>query len=233
MVYKSSMRAKGIRALTQPSIYILSVVLAFFLYHADRLYDLRRLIGKTRDDVNNMTDQLRTSNDANASIDALWVFILAVLILSGVLAVKKVLAKRAKNDDNDDDVSYIEDYIHDNYGSNGYRAVHACEQITQEEYNYQSNATTRKEINKLVNSAEYKRTLQKKGKQVSAWNWQAHDREEGFIPDADQNIKEDFELADEIDQVDDQLRNQELKITGRRLRASDQYARSATTAVKT
>lgn len=34
--------------------------------------------------------------------------------------------------------------------------VKACEKITEEEFDYQSNVTTRREIAKLVNSQEYK-----------------------------------------------------------------------------
>ena len=101
--------------------------MAFFIYHADRLYDLRGVYDQSVRDMNHLTDTLRTGNEANASIDALWVFVLAVLILSFVLALKRVLAKRSLNADNEEDESRLKDYIQDNYGLNGDKSIHACE----------------------------------------------------------------------------------------------------------
>jgi hypothetical protein len=41
--------------------------------------------------------------------------------------------------------------------------MHACEKITEEEFDYQQNVTTKREIAKLVNSREYKEMMAKKG----------------------------------------------------------------------
>lgn len=44
-------RAKGIKALQSPSIYIIAVIVAFMLYHLDRRYPFHNLLISTQDDL--------------------------------------------------------------------------------------------------------------------------------------------------------------------------------------
>ena len=49
--------------------------------------------------------------------------------------------------------------------------------------------------------------MQDKGKDIGAWNWQAYDRQEGFIPnDEDKVVKDEhFNLEKEILKIDEDL----------------------------
>lgn len=77
--------------------------------------------------------------------------------------------------------------------------MNACEKITEEEFDYQSHVTTRKEIGKLVNSQAYKDAIAKKGVKTSAWNWQSYDRDQGLIANEEAKIVDDFNLEEELD----------------------------------
>lgn len=44
--------------------------------------------------------------------------------------------------------------------------------------------------------------MRNKGQDLAAWNWQAYDRAEGFIPNEDEKGREDFDLAEEIEKAD-------------------------------
>ena len=44
--------------------------------------------------------------------------------------------------------------------------------------------------------------MERKGRDLASWNWQAHDRAEGFLPNEEEKGHEDFNLGEEIDKVD-------------------------------
>jgi hypothetical protein len=91
---EASFTAKGVKWLESKNIYILAVFMAFFLYQCDRLYDLRRLFQELRGTAWQMSRGLTTSNDPNVYVDSEWIFGLAAIILSLVIASKRVFAKR-------------------------------------------------------------------------------------------------------------------------------------------
>ena len=80
--------------------------------------------------------------------------------------------------------------------------AHACERITEEEFDYQSTMTSKKEILKLVNSQDYQRMMREKGANIAAWNWQAYDRAQGILPNEEEKAAKDFDLAEEIEKAD-------------------------------
>lgn len=57
-----------------------------------------------------------------------------------------------------------------------------CDQITVQEFDWQSSTHTSKEILSLTRSAEYKEMMARKGKDPSHWNWQVLERSEGHLP---------------------------------------------------
>ena len=66
---------------------------------------------------------------------------------------------------------------------------HSCEKITEEEFEAQSRTYTSNEIRKLVNSRVYENLMQVKGKDPANWNWQVHDKQEGFFPANEEETK--------------------------------------------
>ena len=58
----------------------------------------------------------------------------------------------------------------------------SAEKITEEEYDFQSRVLTKQEIRHLVNSDAYKRLMEAKGNDPVNWNWQLHDKSQGFFP---------------------------------------------------
>lgn len=89
--------------------------------------------------------------DLESPIDAYYVFVFSLLVLSFVLALKRVLERRrlesiAKGEI-EDDLASEED--HRNLRSNDILRT-SCEKISNEEYEYQKDNLTRSEINKLV-----------------------------------------------------------------------------------
>jgi len=58
----------------------------------------------------------------------------------------------------------------------------SCEKITEEQYDFQSRVLTKQEIRRLVNSDAYKRLMEARGADPTNWNWQLHDKSQGFFP---------------------------------------------------
>lgn len=65
-----------------------------------------------------------------------------------------------------------------------------CERITEEEFEFQARILTKQEIRKLVTSPAYERVLAAKGKDPANWNWQLHDKQEGFFPTNEEEVKD-------------------------------------------
>jgi len=64
-----------------------------------------------------------------------------------------------------------------------------------------------------VHSSQYKNVLKTKGRQVEEWNWQVAERNAGAYNEENQKDKkgeesDGFDLADEIQKVDDELRRE-------------------------
>lgn len=71
------------------------MIAAFILYYLDRHYRLNDLYARSKDEFGHIKDSLRTDPaDEDSPIDAFWILILSLLILSFVLALKRVLDKR-------------------------------------------------------------------------------------------------------------------------------------------
>lgn len=136
--------------------------MAFFLYQCDRIYDLRRVISEARSTVYQKTRGLTTSNDPDVYVDSEWVFGLSMIILSLVIAAKRTFT-RASSPFAMDDQAQLEEEV-ENQRMLGVQSrmnqySHACERITEEEFDYQTSVTTRKEIMKLVQSEAYQKAM--------------------------------------------------------------------------
>ena len=90
--------------------------------------------------------------------------LLSVLVLSFVLALKRVFNKRSSLDADSNEIDEVKESALDDVSSMNYnnsmrhlrnshsRVASTCEQISKEEYEYQSNVVTKQEIHKLVQS---------------------------------------------------------------------------------
>lgn len=167
-----SFQARGIKSLQQPSIYILSIIIALCLYQLDRSYDFRRIYREQSSNLDELKNTIKSENQGESDSPAFTMFTLSVLILSSILAFKRV---SQRNQLDPEEIRAREQRIHEReiirrvelMGKN----VNACEKITEEEFDYQANATTKREIQKLVNSQSYKEAQARKGLSQSAWNW--------------------------------------------------------------
>ena len=84
------------------------------------------------------------------------VLAISLVVLSLIVAFKRVYQKRQKIDQEARkkviEQEQYEKEMKRKAFQNGEFNTHACEKITEEEFDYQSNVTTRREIAKLVNS---------------------------------------------------------------------------------
>lgn len=137
-----------------------------------------------------------------------WAFGAALLILGLVLAFKRVYQRRQVEEKE----ARIQKQEQQEYERNFHRVhkierpTNACEKITEQEFDYQQNVTTKREIAKLVNSQAYKDAMAKKGQNQSAWNWQSYDRDQGIIPNGEDREVENFDLSEELDKVENELK---------------------------
>jgi len=60
----------------------------------------------------------------------------------------------------------------------------------------------------LVNSRPYKNVMQQKGSLLKNWNWQISDSTDG----KEAQLNEDFDLADELNNVDGEIRKEKENI---------------------
>eukprot|EP00347_Sterkiella_histriomuscorum_P004707 403359416 len=204
---EQSFKARGIKSLQQPTVYILAVIFAFCLYQLDRLYDLRQVYTQQSQNLNEMKENLKTIPAQTQEMPSYWVLAISLVILTLVIAFKRVYQRKQKLNE-EAQKKVIEQAEYEDLFSRKLslrKPVNACEKINEEEFNYQANVTTRREITKLVNSQEYKDALIKKGQNQSSWNWQAYDRDQGIIPNGEDREIEGFDLVEELDQVDDHL----------------------------
>jgi hypothetical protein len=65
-----------------------------------------------------------------------------------------------------------------------------CARITEEEFEFQSKVLTKEALRELVNLDAYERLMAVKGTDPANWNWQLHDKAEGYFPT---NEEEKFE----------------------------------------
>lgn len=188
-----TLKARGVKFLQSRNIYVLAVFLAMFLYQCDRWYDLRQVICSVTSTVSRLV-----ADDVNEDIliDAKWVLLCSLLILSVVITVKRIETNKAK----EEALEQAEDEPAAIIPRN-----HACERISQEEFEYETAVTSRKEIVKLVNSEEYKAAMKEKGADLSLWNWQVYDKAQGIFPGDEPKDDEDFDLVEEIEKADLQV----------------------------
>ena len=69
-----------------------------------------------------------------------------------------------------------------NWSSQNGGGLLGCERITQEEFEYQTKVLTKQSIRQLVTSDAYERLMAVKGNDPANWNWQLHDKQEGYFP---------------------------------------------------
>lgn len=203
------MRVNGIRRLQQPQVYIGAVVAAFILYYLDKYYGFGYIVARAEDELKQIKSNIKVNREDEASpVDNLWIFLLAVTIITLLLAVKRVYDRRNQ-------ARAI--LIAEDSGIQAAEGKEVCEKISQEEYDYQTSVLTKQEITKLVNSAAYKKMVQEKGSCIEDWNWQAKERSMGILPVVQENsnqvLNEDFELVDEskVEEETDKRKRQSLK----------------------
>lgn len=129
------------------------------------------------------------SADKKSPVDNLWIFVLAVVIISFLISAKRVYQRRQ------DAKQRIREENKQINTSNG---VEICEKVSLEEYDYQSTVLTRQEVNKLINSEAYKQAFKAKGANIEEWNWQAKDRSNGILPkpDAETQLSSEEDSSD-------------------------------------
>ena len=89
------MRVNGIRRLQQPSIYIGAVAAAFILYYLDRYYGLGYIVKRAESELEHLRANVKVDKaDEKSPIDNLWVFVLSLLIITFLFAVKRVFDRR-------------------------------------------------------------------------------------------------------------------------------------------
>lgn len=77
-------------------------------------------------------------------------------------------------------------------GGGSERGQGGCERITEEEFEYQAKVLSKQSIRQLVTSEAYERLMAVKGTDPANWNWQLHDKQEGYFPT---NEEDKFEGA--------------------------------------
>lgn len=88
----------------------------------------------------------------------------------------------------------------------GKQPVRSVSKISPGNYEWQATTYTRQQIDKLVNSDEYKRQMRERGDELSAWNWKTKELEDGKLPpDEDTMIKHPINLMQEMNRVDAEL----------------------------
>ena len=94
---------------------------------------------------------------------------------------KKRLQEESQKLAEDEDASMFDERLN--------KGRSACERVTEEEFEFQARVNTRQEIRKLVTSTKYEALLAAKGKELAEWNWQLHDKLEGYFPNNDEEQK--------------------------------------------
>ena len=123
-----------------------------------------------------------------------------------------------------------------------------CEKITEEEFEFQSRVITRQEIRTLVSSKKYSELVATKGTQdIGKWNWQVAEKQEGYFPKLDEELKqgnehsqvtfeEKLQLEQQLIQVDQELRDigveQLKKAIGWGIQTRSKLASSISTPIK-
>ena len=81
--------------LQSPITYILALIAAFLAYYVDAKYDLGLIYRRSVDHIGDLAESLKPQDEAQDSIvQPVHAFAISFLILSLVLALKKVLHKR-------------------------------------------------------------------------------------------------------------------------------------------
>ncbi|CDW90147.1 UNKNOWN [Stylonychia lemnae] len=177
--------AHGVKSLQTPATYILAIIAALVIYHIDQRYRIDRLVENSKQKVNDIKEEIKQiTNEDNEPTQISGILILSILILSAVLAIKRVQNKRQipQVDESSEEVENV--LIQRQMESQSI----FCEQISLEEYNYQASFGTKKEILKLVQSDQYREAMIEKGNNIEKWNWQAQDRAEGIYPSDEADI---------------------------------------------
>lgn len=87
--------AHGVRSLQTPSTYIICIIAALVLYYIDRRYQIRSLIDGTKKSANDIGETISSLGKVDEEPDqAQGILLLAILILTSVLALKRVQNKR-------------------------------------------------------------------------------------------------------------------------------------------
>ena len=234
-------RVLGVKFLQNTSVYIISLALAFFMYHLDKndffgklRLQTRECYATTKTFINQQRDYLLEQSEAKEWIpqgDNLMILIGTLLMVSILALIKQLqlraLAKRIQRQmeieeeqrrqeeeaaalQSEDNLSMKSDFDTDQ--------TCKCQRITEEEFEFQAKVLTKESIRHLVSSDAYERVMAVKGNDPANWNWQLHDKQEGYFPTneedkfegagASERAIDDFELHKQIAKVDEDLKKE-------------------------
>jgi len=221
--YPEALQAKGVDFLQSPSTYILVLIAALILYYLDQQYGLGLLYQRSTEKLSDLTEGVSPAPEeaGESLVDPAHVFLVACLVLSLVLAVKRARARRGKA------------WPQPEAGEVGMvlrsgRQLGPCERISHGEFSHQSEHVTRQEVRRLVQSSDYKQAMRSKGAEPEKWNWQASDRKLGIIPNEDEALAEDnFEMEQELLHIDKEMEARDLLKS-----SSDKYSLKLSTSLK-
>ncbi len=71
------------------------MIAAFLLYYIDRHYGFNYIFSKSADDLEHFRTHLKVdTKDPTSPIDSFWIFAISVVVLSFVMALKRVMDRR-------------------------------------------------------------------------------------------------------------------------------------------
>lgn len=128
------------------------------------------------------------------------VMILTMVILVAAIALKYLIDKKRERKDKERLLKEAEEegFVTSNP---------SCQRISREQYKFEGEVHTKKEIKKLTSSAAYRDTLTQKGAKVENWNWQSRDALNGLL-NLTAKKDEDFDIVEELFHVDQELKEE-------------------------
>ena len=204
------------------TLYLGAVIWAFVLYQLDYRYNLNDTIGGWINALSGVSLIHEPSFLKQFGEKKGWLLLLTVLIVSFVLALKEILLKRKlrketsiaqaeemqRGNQQSHKLGFIESDSEDQVRDIHQKGFLGCERISPEEFNFQSDFNTRKEVLKLTNSDAYKEAMRAKGGKIEKFNWQVADRAEGFLPQEDEKEagSKEFDFLNELDKVENEIK---------------------------
>lgn len=210
---------RGVKALQSSTVYICAVILSFILFHFNKENFLQGLCARVDECLLCLRTRLWswciwTSDWYNWVVDeklnirdymVLIVGTLSVLAICSAIKFLQILSIRREIIANEkerlrlkEESERADDPPCETCGQ-PLECIHRlkCEKITNEEFEHQTRVTTRQEIRKLTTSEQYQRLMAAKGADPAKWNWQLNDKQEGFFPVGQEELKDNEVLTEE------------------------------------